>query len=341
MSTIQNKLEGHILPHILKVEGGFVHHVNDRGGATNYGITLDTYSAHLGRPATVNELKAISMAEVEQIYNKRYYGAMGLDRLKSGKVALAMMDQGVNRGTRRVVRQAQLVANEEFGQNLAVDGINGPKTSGAINSLPEMDFSREFLQSSMHSYVDIVKRRNDQMVFLSGWVNRVQHVEDVVYTGSSKIDPVVTPKPDDKVTSDLGPYKWAKGEVGTKEIRGSRHNPRILWYHDFTTLDAGTDEISWCSSFMCAAHEVNGLPSTDSAAARSWLKYGEEAPGNVGDIVVFWRVKPDSWQGHVGFVARKYTPGDEFIYVLGGNQSNQVKYSYYKASQLLGFRKAA
>lgn len=338
---MENNFGKIILPHILEAEGGFVNHVNDRGGATNMGITLQTYSSYLGRPASVAELKKIPRAHVNEIYSTNYYKAMGLDKVKSGEVAMVLMDQGVNRGTRRVVKQAQMVANEQFNKKLAVDGQFGPKTAKAINSIDAIDYSREFLQLSTHVYVDIVKRRMDQMVFLSGWMNRVHRVEDIIFTGKSSGGATPVPKPDDQViVSDSTPFDWAKGEINTREIKGRKHNPRILWYHSFTDLGAKTDEVAWCSSFMCAAHEVNGLPSTDSALARSWLKYGEAATGQVGDIVIFKRGK-SSWQGHVGFVARPYKKGDRYIYTLGGNQKNMVCIKPYLASKLLGFRTAA
>ena len=53
---------------ILHHEGGFVDHPEDPGGATNKGITLDTYSGYLGRKATVDELKNIPDDHVKDIY---------------------------------------------------------------------------------------------------------------------------------------------------------------------------------------------------------------------------------------------------------------------------------
>ena len=42
---------------VLKHEGGFVDHPKDPGGATNKGVTRQTYESFLGRPLeSVNEL---------------------------------------------------------------------------------------------------------------------------------------------------------------------------------------------------------------------------------------------------------------------------------------------
>ena len=57
-----------------------------------------------------------------------------------------------------------------------------------------------------------------------------------------------------------------------------------------------------------------------------------------GEVVVFWREKPDSYKGHVGFYMG-YSQDGNRIYCLGGNQGNQVGISAYGADFLLGFRR--
>lgn len=135
-------------------------------------------------------------------------------------------------------------------------------------------------------------------------------------------------------------YANAKGELGTSEIKGKLHNnTRILDYHRSTTLSkklASKDETPWCSSFVNWCVEGSGLKGTDSAMARSWLKWGHklETPQE-GCIVVFARPSAGPKSGHVGFFVKETA---ERIRVLGGNQSNQVKESYYGKDDLLGYR---
>lgn len=135
-------------------------------------------------------------------------------------------------------------------------------------------------------------------------------------------------------------YAKAKGELGTAEIKGKLHNnTRILDYHRSTTLNktmAGRDETPWCSSFANWCVKGSGLKGTNSAMARSWLKWGEklETPRE-GCIVVFARPSAGPQSGHVGFFVKETA---ERIRVLGGNQSNQVKESYYGKDDLLGYR---
>lgn len=133
----------------------------------------------------------------------------------------------------------------------------------------------------------------------------------------------------------MTPYEYAKQEIGVKEILGGEHNPRILEYHATTTLKATDDETSWCSSFVNWCVIQAGLKGTNSAAARSWLTWGHETKEpKEGDIVVFKRGNPPS--GHVAFFVKKE---GNFIHVLGGNQSDQVKVSAYKAEDLLSYRR--
>lgn len=135
----------------------------------------------------------------------------------------------------------------------------------------------------------------------------------------------------------MTPYEFAKLEIGTTEVPGPVNNPRIVEYHATTTLKATDDETSWCSSFVNWCVKKAGFKGTNSAAARSWLKWGVVTDDpKEGDIVIFKR-PPSPTSGHVAFFVKK--EGD-FIYCLGGNQSNQVRISKYKASDLLGYRKA-
>lgn len=129
-------------------------------------------------------------------------------------------------------------------------------------------------------------------------------------------------------------YSWmdiANAERGVKEVVGNTHNPRIIEYHATTTLKATTDEVPWCSSFLNWIMKAAKYHFTKSAAARSWLDYGQECELQLGCIVVFRR--PGGH--HVGFCAG-WTPNT--ITVLGGNQANQVNLRPYLRRDLLGCR---
>ena len=139
----------------------------------------------------------------------------------------------------------------------------------------------------------------------------------------------------------------ALSEYGVKEIAGKQDNPQVLKYFDQTGFDGSAlkDETSWCSAFVNWVCQCSCLQYSGKLNARSWLSVGKEM--KVPDItkptiVVFWRgshenetIKgSDLKKGHVGFFMRETK---NWVYVLGGNQSNQVKISAYPKSKVLKY----
>ena len=131
------------------------------------------------------------------------------------------------------------------------------------------------------------------------------------------------------------------------EVPGEEHNLRVLQYHDATDLDATTDEVPWCSSFVNWCMQQADQPRTRSARARSWLRWGQrqECP-EIGSVVIFQRGDghqpgPEviSAPGHVGFFAGfSRGPGAGRMTILGGNQSNRVALRDYPIQHVLGHR---
>jgi len=130
----------------------------------------------------------------------------------------------------------------------------------------------------------------------------------------------------------------ALSEYGTKEIVGGKHNPEVLkYFHDMGHDWIKTDETAWCSAFINWCAMWADKPFSDKLDARSWLDVGTEVEvPDVGDVVVLWRESIGSWKGHVGLFIRQT---DKFIYVLGGNQNNQVNIKAYPKNRLLGYRR--
>ena len=127
----------------------------------------------------------------------------------------------------------------------------------------------------------------------------------------------------------------AEGEIGTHEVCGPADNKRIVEYAACTTLHAQDDETPWCSAFVNWCFEMVGIKGTRSAAARSWLDWGEVLDDpQEGCVVILKRGAPPS--GHVTLFVRERDAAS--ITCLGGNQSDQVKYSHYLKSDVLGYR---
>jgi uncharacterized protein (TIGR02594 family) len=172
---------------------------------------------------------------------------------------------------------------------------------------------------------------------------------DVVITPSHRWMAVVSPAPGFvsmkwlalESAATPGSPQWlviAMGEVGVKERSGAADNPRIVEYHRSTTLGpqlSSQDETPWCSSFVNWCMERAGIEGTDSAMARSWLKFGKKVTSPVpGDIVVFSRGAPPS--GHVGFFIRQ--SGTD-VDILGGNQGDAVSIKEFPTARVIGYRR--
>ncbi len=135
--------------------------------------------------------------------------------------------------------------------------------------------------------------------------------------------------------------KIAVAELGQKEVRGSGNNPAIVNYAREAGFEwVNDDETPWCSIFMNWVALKAGLVRSRQASARSWLQVGQnkDTAPLPGDIAVFWRNSPASWQGHVGIFFGFSYDGTE-IYCLGGNQGDQVSISAYPRETVLGFRR--
>jgi uncharacterized protein (TIGR02594 family) len=122
---------------------------------------------------------------------------------------------------------------------------------------------------------------------------------------------------------------------GVHEIHGPKHSPRVLEYHQATTFKAETDEVPWCSSFVNWCMREAGIEGTQSAAARSWLTWGEglDAP-RYGCVTVLSRGS-NPMQGHVGFYVGERP---DAVLVLAGNQGDAVSIAAFNRARILAYR---
>jgi uncharacterized protein (TIGR02594 family) len=129
----------------------------------------------------------------------------------------------------------------------------------------------------------------------------------------------------------------ARKHLGQKEIYGPRHNPFIAGLWKFLGLPYRDDETPWCAGFVGYVLEKCKITSSRSAMARSYQRWGVRIDKPIpGCVVVFWRGKPNSISGHVGFVTGLTRAGN--LVVLGGNQGDAVSEAAFTRDRVLSYR---
>jgi lysozyme family protein len=162
------------LPILLEHEGGYVDHPDDPGGATNQGITQDTYDRwrkeHDMEPRPVEEIAA---DELEAIYREEYWLPAHCEEWP-WPLSLVVFDAAVNHGPGQAIRLLQRAAG------VRTDGIVGPKTRAAVKEADPQRLIRDLLGERLELYARIVERRPESAVFLVGWIRRVRSLQEAV-----------------------------------------------------------------------------------------------------------------------------------------------------------------
>jgi lysozyme family protein len=169
---------------VLRIEGGYVNHPNDRGGATRYGITEAT-ARQYGHKGSMLEL---TVGKAKEIYHKGYWRINNLDDifLKSPAIALEMFEAGVNMAPVRPATWLQRLLNSmntirgnkyKYGEDLTIDGLIGWKT---IERLGKMDKRQlKIIYNGLNAlqsahYITQAYLKSSQRDFFVGWsTNRI------------------------------------------------------------------------------------------------------------------------------------------------------------------------
>ncbi len=132
---------------------------------------------------------------------------------------------------------------------------------------------------------------------------------------------------------------------GAKEIGGANSGEWVEKYLN----DLAPDGSSWCAAFVsyCFANSGFTIPFQYSVSARELFnqikskKWGYHRDSGItpepGDIVIWWRGSPDSWQGHTGIV---HHFRDGILHTIEGNRKSKVagfSYNLKTMRKLLGF----
>jgi lysozyme family protein len=168
------------LASVLAFEGGYVNDPTDHGGATNFGITQNSYGAYRARMhLPFADVKNISASEVADIYRTDYWLVGKCDVLPD-RIDRVHFDSCVLYGP----IQAACFLQKSLG--VFVDGVIGPKTLATAASCNISTVVKSYVQKRVSFCIDLVMKdlgdkiqsgsvfsiANLQVKYLSNWVSR-------------------------------------------------------------------------------------------------------------------------------------------------------------------------
>lgn len=141
------------LKFVLSLEGCYVNHPLDKGGATNKGITQKTYNKWLKANCLKSkDIKNITDKEVEAIYYQYYWLEANCHNM-TDKFAVLCFDSAVNHGVGRVRKFLKAA---------------------------EYKYPDKFLEARKNFYLKIIENNPSQKVFLKGWMNRLKKLKKFI-----------------------------------------------------------------------------------------------------------------------------------------------------------------
>lgn len=172
-----------VIEAVLEKEGGYVNDPADRGGETNWGITIAVARAN-GWHAPMRELPR---GVAKDIYRKRYVTDPGFDKVGQVDPAIGgeLVDTGVNMGPRTAAIMLQRALNglnrqERDYADIAVDGDCGPATIRSLNAYIQRrgNEGRKRLLKLLNAlqgarYLELCEGRAANETFLFGWLERI------------------------------------------------------------------------------------------------------------------------------------------------------------------------
>jgi lysozyme family protein len=155
---------------VLKNEGGFNKIKEDRGGATNYGVSLKAYK-ELYPSATESDIFNLTEEDAKEFYRQNYWLKAKIDKVSHQGVATKFFDIVVNTG----VKQGSKLLQRSIG--VAEDGIVGQNTLKKLNQLCETDHEKvmdSLCATQEKFYLSIIEKRPEQVKFIKGWLVRAK-----------------------------------------------------------------------------------------------------------------------------------------------------------------------
>lgn len=239
-----------VAPDLLRDEGGYVDHPRDPGGATNYGVTIGTLSAWLGRRATKQDVRDLAIETAMEIYKAQYWDTVRGDDLPAG-VDYAVYDYAVNSGPARAARELQRVVGA------SPDGVVGAMTLQAVRTCGKTP--GEIIDALCDRRLAFMKTLKTWSTFGKGWSARVARVRNRALQLAAaaplkhmppkpKPDETATAKARQEDTSGLAAWKTPEGlATGIGALSG------------LTGMMAGSGPVQWAMAAVVIGAAIVGL----------------------------------------------------------------------------------
>lgn len=168
-------------------EGGFQINPNDPGNwyngellGTRYGI-----SAPVAREnGYMGEMQYLPKSFADSIYQAKYWP--GLEGIRSQAIATKILDMRVQFGKSGGSKLAQQAANM-LGAGLSVDGVIGPASIAAFNSLDPSSLMIALCSVMENEYRADVAAHPAKGDFLAGWIRRAARVPSGLYVAAAGV----------------------------------------------------------------------------------------------------------------------------------------------------------
>ncbi len=178
MTTISQIIDG-----VIAAEGKYVNDPNDRGGETNWGITIAVARAD----GYMGPMRDLPRQRAYDIYYRKYVVAPGFDKIAtiSMPIAAELVDTGVNMGPKVAATFLQralngLNRNGKDYADLAADGSAGPATRTALTAYIDKRGAEGVRRLLLllnaiqgEHYLSLAEGRAANETFLYGWLARI------------------------------------------------------------------------------------------------------------------------------------------------------------------------
>lgn len=159
-----------LTPYILKWEGGYVNDKDDRGGATNMGVTVGTwqqvgYDKNGDHQVDSLDMQLLTAADFNKVL-AIYWNRWKADEIHNQSLANLLVDWVWASGSWGI-KLPQYVLG------LTTDGLVGPKTIAAVNQADAEELFNKIWNERKLFFERIVTRDKVQGKYLKGWMNRL------------------------------------------------------------------------------------------------------------------------------------------------------------------------